>query len=82
MYRFNNIKQGILIASLVTLLTGCGGGGAGTSATGTTSASSAITTEQTIASTAIQKGQVKDSSTGQGIENVKVVLPDTMQLPM
>jgi len=93
MYRFNKIKQGILIVSLATLITGCGGGGGGSTATSTgttgsyTSASAGTTGSYTSASAgtsgsnfspttlskkALQSGQVKDSSTGKGLENVKV----------
>ena len=43
MYRVNNIKQGILIVSLATLITGCGGGGGSTTASAGTTGSTALT---------------------------------------
>ncbi len=60
------ITKSVLILSLTAILTGCGGGGGTTSSTATTTASS------TAVATAIQKGQVTDSITGTGLENVKV----------
>jgi len=80
MYRLNNIKQGIFIVSFLTLLTGCGGGGGSstdstvtTGATGTTGTNLSQTTEIPVSSSkAVQMGQVKDSVTGEGLDNVKV----------
>ena len=63
------IIKSILILSLIALLTGCGGGG------GTTSTS---TTTSTAIATAIHKGQVTDSSTGQGLENIRVSIGSTI----
>ncbi len=70
-----HIKQSILILSLATLLAGCGGGSSSTSAgtTATTSTSStSIPTKK-----AIHSGQVKDSSTGNGLVNVKVSIGES-----
>jgi len=88
MYRFNNIKQGILIVFLATLVTGCGGGGGGsaTASAGTagfysspeteTAGSNFSPTNETVTSApstkSVQSGQVKDSTTGKGLANVKV----------
>ena len=64
------IKQTILILSFATLLAGCGGG----SSTGTTASTS---TTPTVADKAVHSGQVKDSSTGNGLANVKVSLGES-----
>ncbi|MDM5264383.1 hypothetical protein PF327_09265 [Sulfurovum sp. XTW-4] len=55
----NKIKQNILITSCTALLVGCGGSGSSTST-------------ETISSKTIHEGQVKESTTGQGLENVEV----------
>jgi len=62
MYKHNTIKQNILIAFFAILLIGCGGGGGGS----TTSTGSSPSIK------AIHEGQVKDTATGQGLENVEV----------
>jgi len=67
-----HIKQSILIISFAILVAGCGGGG-GTSAE--TSASTSAST--TSVAKAVHSGQVKDSSTGNGLENVTVSLGET-----
>ena len=84
------IKQSIFVLSIAALLTGCGGGGAtGTAssevvqttpqqtgnATATTeTASNTSPTAKKV--TAIHQGQVKESTTGKGIANVKVRIGD------
>ena len=65
MHRLNSIKQTILILSFSTLLAGCGGG------TTETTAAAEITTSK-----ALHKGQVKDSLSGEGLENVLVTIVD------
>ena len=64
-----HIKQSILILSFATLLAGCGGGSSATSGT-----TASTTTPTTLSAKAIHSGQVKDSSTGDGLANVKVSL--------
>jgi hypothetical protein len=64
MHTPKHIKQSILILSLATLLAGCGGGSSSTS--------TASTSTSTPTAKAVHSGQVKDSSTGNGLANVKV----------
>lgn len=61
MNRLNNIKQNLLIVSFAVFLAGCGGGSTTTMSTET----DAINMGQVI-------GQVKDITTGKGLENVEV----------
>ncbi len=83
------IKLSILILSLATLLSGCGGGSsssAGTTATtsssagttATTSTSAGTTATVTATAKAVQRGQVKDSKTGNRLENVKVSVGESI----
>jgi len=74
MYILNNLKQNLLIASLTILFSGCGGGTTTTSTEETISTSTPTTIATSTSSTAkaVQSGQVKDSSTGNGLENVTV----------
>ncbi len=87
MHTTKYIKKSILILSFATLLAGCGGGSATTS-TGTTATVTGATvtgttatvtgTTATVASTkAIHRGQVKDSSTGNGVASVKVSIGES-----
>ncbi|WP_415407814.1 carboxypeptidase regulatory-like domain-containing protein [Sulfurovum sp. CS9] len=70
-----HIKQSILILSLATLLAGCGGGSStSTGATSTSSTGATSTSTSAPTAKAIHSGQVKDSSTGNGLVNVKVSL--------
>ena len=71
-----NIKKVFALTSVLFLLTACGGGANSSTAT---TASSSHSTIETTASTAkaIHSGQVKDSSTGTGLENVKVSLGES-----
>ena len=86
MHITKHIKQSILILSLATLLAGCGGGSSSsTVATSTTTPTAATSTTTPTAATstttptakAIHSGQVKDSSTGNGLANVKVSLGES-----
>jgi len=72
------IKQSILILSSAALLAGCGGG-SGSSSSATTSTPTATTSTPTVtpAAKAVHSGQVKDSSTGNGVANVKVSLGES-----
>ncbi len=86
MHPTKHIKQSILILSFATLVAGCGGGSSSTSTGATTTttptqvAAQAPTTTAPVATTpsakAVHSGQVKDSSTGNGLANVKVSLSE------
>ncbi len=78
------IKQSILILSLATFLVGCGGGSSAVSSRATTSTSTSTATSTATATStstatakAVHSGQVKDSSTGNGLADVKVSLGES-----
>ncbi len=88
----SNIKNVFTLAMVLFFFTACGGGGGSTSSsvtdvngdsttisTGTTASTSTSTSTSTTAPTAkaVHSGQVKDSSTGNGLANVKVSLGES-----
>ena len=72
MYILTKVKL-LLLVMLVTLLTGCGGGSGSVSSLDT----STSTLNSTPVAKTVHEGQVKDSLTGKGLENVKVSIGDS-----
>ncbi|WP_415408171.1 carboxypeptidase regulatory-like domain-containing protein [Sulfurovum sp. CS9] len=74
-----NIKNVFALTAVLFLFTACGGGGGSASSTTATTVSTSPSTIETTTPTAkaVHSGQVKDSSTGDGLANVKVSLGES-----
>lgn len=72
----SNIKNTFALTAVLFLFTACGGGGGSTSSSLTTSGETSTLTSTTSIAKAVHSGQVIDSETGKGLENVLVYIDD------
>ena len=75
----SNLKNIFALTTVLFLFTACGGGGGSASSTTATTVSNSPSTIETTTPTAkaVHSGQVKDSSTGDGLGNVTVSLGES-----